>query len=320
MRKIFILSIVLCTVIFCGFLWSDYNSDEKYVVRIGHNNSVTALMLFVADEKGWFRDADIDVDIVMTAGGGDQMVSLAQAGHLDVYVNSVVLSLLSSHIVSPDRVKIILTHPWYKKDPFDSILVRADSDIHSLDDLEGKKIGVFPVRFFEVFLDDYFKDRNINNISFLPLTIPNQLGALEVGNIDALHTIETTNATAISSGKFRRLYGSPFADVLNPMSVGHGAVTVKFLNEHPELSRDVIDILTRAIIWIRGNDMEAREILMKRLNLTEEAAMITNLEPTQTYKEQDVSDLKAFADLVFGMDEISREINLEEIEGFMYEP
>jgi len=98
--------------------------------------------LIVAQEKGFFADQGLSVEMMAPADPSDPP-KLVAAGQMDLAVS--YQPQLHMHV---DQGLPLVRVGTLVATPLDTVIVRADSDIHGLDDLKGKRVG-FSVSGFE---------------------------------------------------------------------------------------------------------------------------------------------------------------------------
>lgn len=290
--------------------------EDKTKVRIGYLNITASLPLFIAEEKGFLREEGIAYEAVPIATS-NQLVDGVIANNLDAFIEASAVPVLAVEVQSPGRLKVFSVSTITKKAPFDALLVKNDSPIKTLSDLAGKGIGVFPGSTATVLLKKYLSDKgvDITGITFTPIPPQNQLAALQDGSIDVLHAYEPTTAIALSGGGYRQLFGSVYADMLEPNPQGVAAISSRFLQEHPDIAQKVIRALERAMIFMREHDAEARQIMAKRLKLDQSVAGRTIFLYMVPHQEIDSTILQKYADMLTNLGEIKSHVS---VDGLLY--
>jgi NitT/TauT family transport system substrate-binding protein len=93
--------------------------------------------LYIAEEKGWFKDAGIDFEYVPGAGGGDAVKNII-AGNADIAFANVEAVLLAAE--KGNNLKII--YNIYPHNVFNVVSLKGNG-IQHVKDLKGKDIGVY---------------------------------------------------------------------------------------------------------------------------------------------------------------------------------
>lgn len=99
--------------------------------------------MYAAIEKGWYKDAGIDLKTVFS---GLDIIPNVLKGQADIGMHSA--HDLIRHIGNGAPVKAFAAQ--YQLNP-NSIIVPADSDIHSLKDLRGKTLAIFSPQEYDMY-------------------------------------------------------------------------------------------------------------------------------------------------------------------------
>jgi ABC-type nitrate/sulfonate/bicarbonate transport system substrate-binding protein len=278
---------------------------------VGYLNITASLPLFIAEERGFFTEEGVKHEATPIATS-NQLVDGLAAGNLDAVPESSAVPVLAVELQSPGRLKVFSTSAITKKAPFDALLVKENSSITKLSDLAGKRIGVFPGSTAATLLKKYLADSqvDVSKIVFLPMPAQNQLTGLIEGSVDAVHAYEPTTAIAMNKGGIRKLFGSVYAEMLDPNPQGVAAVSTKFVREHPETAKKVIRAMERAMVFMRDNEAEARQIMAKRLKLDEPVAKSSVFLYMLPHREIDRSTVQKYSDMLTTLGELKGKVNV----------
>lgn len=288
--------------------------EGKVLVRIGYLNIVASLPLFVAEEKGFFEDAVVQYKATVIATS-NQLVDALVAGNLDCYIESSAVPVLAVELQSPGKLKVFSVSEITYQAPFDALIVKEDSPIKTLSELSGKKIGVFPGSTATNLLKKYLKDKgvNVSSITFVPIPPANQLMALIKGSIDALHAYEPTTAIAMAKGGVRQLFGSVYAAMLSPNPQGVAAISAEFIKKHPDTAAKVVSAFERAMVFMEEHDAETRQILAKKMGLSEDVAKHCVFLYMLPHNQIPVDIFQQYSDMLTDLGELSGKVRVEEL-------
>ncbi len=114
-------------------------SENPGKITIGFWPVASGLPLFVADKKGYFKEAGLNVEVAQFASP-NQVAEALIAGRLQGTGNGVASGVLGlSEITSPGLFKIIAANPSNVDYKLDQIVVGKNSSIKSVTDLKNKK-------------------------------------------------------------------------------------------------------------------------------------------------------------------------------------
>lgn len=147
MKKLLLLTTML-SVLALGL---PAQAQEKLSVRLDFSPWGVQAAMHLAKNKGWLKEAGLDVDIQDGRGSGNT-VQLVNAGQADI--GQVQVGLVASARVQGAKIRSI----WNFQRKTDlCILVDKDSPISKIADLRGKKVIVFAASPWAPFIDTYLK-------------------------------------------------------------------------------------------------------------------------------------------------------------------
>src|SRR5690606_5491187 len=126
-------------------------AETKLLVRLDWIAHGLHAPIFLAQEKGWFKEAGLEVTAV-DGSGSSKTITLIGAGDGDIGFANLSAMILAKNKGVP--VKSI-GHIVRKSDL--GLLVPANSGWKTPKDLEGKRVGFTPGGFVDPFVDLFFK-------------------------------------------------------------------------------------------------------------------------------------------------------------------
>ena len=274
-------------------------------IRIGFWPVAAGLPFFVAIEKGYFKEAGLDVEAIKFAGA-QQVMEAMLSGRSDGSSNGTgSANLAIGEIAQPGLFKIFATNPSNAKYVLDEFIVAKDSPVKTLAELKGKKVasgpGIQNVTLAKTMLERAGATGAI--VSELP--IGQHVAALVAGQVDACYTLEPTGTVGRMNGTTRVIEAGVVAkyilgDPLAPWHGGAASLTSEFIKKNPELSKKFIAAYARGIELVRSKPAEARQF-MKGYTAIEGA--LTAEVPLASYmlynefKPSDVAHFQKFYDL-----------------------
>lgn len=264
--KLFITILILALIVIGAFFVFSPKQEETRTVKIGYLPILASLPLYVAQENNYFTEQGIQIETIQLQSS-NQLVDALVRGDINIVVESSAVPALIAETIDSGKIKIFSVSDITPETPFDSLIVKKDSSLSSLKDLEGKKIGVFPGSTATNLLKKFLLDNgvDISKIEFTQIVPPNQLPSLYAGSIDVLHAYEPTTAIALQSGNAKKLYSSIYAEQLNHNPQGVALISSKFISENPSLAKKTIKAFNQASDFISQNDAQTREIVVKHV-------------------------------------------------------
>lgn len=227
--------------------------SQPVTLKIAVLPILDALPMFVAQEKGYFNEQNLNVEFVpvTSAAERDQLIA---AGQADGMINDLISTLLYNQqtiqiqIVSFARVATP-QFPQYR------ILAAGNSGITTVEDLKGVEIGIS-----EGSVIEYTTDRLLEAEGFAP----QEIKTIAVPRIDLRMSL-------LQSGELR---AANLPDPLASLAIQSGARLILDDTRHPEFGNSVISF-RKAVID------EHPEAIRGFLAALEKAAAEINADPTQ---------------------------------------
>jgi NitT/TauT family transport system substrate-binding protein len=126
-------------------------AQDKLSVRLDFSPWGVQAAMHLAKNKGWFKEANLDVDIQDGRGSGNT-IQLVNAGQVDV--GQVQVGLVGSARTQGATIKAIAT---FQRKTDLCVLVDRDSPVKSVADLKDKTVVVFAASPWAPFIDLYLK-------------------------------------------------------------------------------------------------------------------------------------------------------------------
>src|SRR5258706_3915125 len=132
------------------------SAQDKLAVRVDFSPWGVQAAMHLARNKGWFKEANLDVDIQDGRGSGNT-IQLVNAGRADV--GQVQVGLVGSARAKGAKIRSIATFQ-HRTDL--CVLVDRDSPISRAADLRGKTVVVFAASPWTPFIDVYLKSGGLS--------------------------------------------------------------------------------------------------------------------------------------------------------------
>ena len=212
------------------------------------------LSLIIKDQ-GWLEAElgdDVTVNWIQSAGSNKANESL-RAGAVDVGSTAGSAALLARANGSPIQTIGVYTQPEWS-----AIVVPADSDIDSVEDLAGRSVaatkGTDPYFFLLQSLEEHgltLADIEVQNLQHADGRV-----ALENGAVDAWAGLDPIMADSEVNGGTQLIYRN-----IDFNTYGFLNATEEFITENPDLAQLVLDAYEKARAWAIENPEETAAIL-----------------------------------------------------------
>src|SRR6185436_13646243 len=235
-------------------------------IRIGFWPVAAGLPFFAAIEKGYFKEAGLDVEPLKFAGA-QQVMEAMLSGRSDGSSNGTgSANLAIGEIAQPGLFKIFATNPSNAKYVLDEFLVPKDSTVKTLADLKGKRVASGPGIQNMTLCRTMLERAGAGVVAVTELPIGQHVAAIAAGQVDAVYTLEPTGTVGRLNGVTRLLEAGVVAhyilgDPLAPWHGGSASLTTEFLQKNPEAAKKYIAAYARGVALVRSNPAEARQYL-----------------------------------------------------------
>ena len=263
-------------------------------VKVGVFPVSSTLPYFVAVERGFFKEQNIETEMVRLIGGPPNVAAMI-TNQIDASAVLVTIEGMNANIKKPGvamYISVNSQNPTYQMEQF---VARKGYHATSLKDLKGAKIMSAPgpanVTMAKAALaavglkeGDYSIDQ---------LDMGQHVNAMTAGTFDAGYTLEPNAstmrklgvATTIEAGVIAHyVLGDPDANAF----VGGCALTSEFIKSRPDVARRFAAAWEKAVRLINENPAEARKHLVKNTFTPED--VVDTVPMIRYFMAKDLSD------------------------------
>ncbi|MFB6226335.1 MAG: ABC transporter substrate-binding protein [Candidatus Paceibacteria bacterium] len=272
-NKTIITTILILVIITGVFFWVDNNgpqstknNQKQTKIKISYLPIAQSLPFYIALEKGYFEDEGLKVKPIRM-GNPNQIVNSLISGQTPISASAATGIAGIAETKKPDSIRIFMLTGGNKKVENDAILVKKDSDISSIKDLKGKKMGILPSRQWRTIAKHILSENDLKagkDVKLVKLKPGNQPSALASGQIDALLGVQPAPTIVKTKGIGKSILNYATAkEVSNPFYGGAGVVNKQFAKNNPNTTKKVLKVFTKSIKEIRANPTSSRKYLKK---------------------------------------------------------
>lgn len=290
------------------------NSAQKTKMNVGHINLANDLPAFVAQEKGYFAEENLEVAL-KKLDSSKLATDAIYSGDIDVSAGSSTVPLLAAESNQAGKAKIYALGYTgnQEKTTLGAFVVLNESAIKAPTDLAGKKISVFPGGTAKILLTRYLKAQNVDTAGVQWVEqLPNLwVASLQNGAVDAVFAYEPT-LTIFKQDQTKpvRVFGyGALENEIDPLYLGGSSLNSDFLARNPEAAKAYIRAYYKGIDFIKSNESEARKILAKYTGIQEGVANAINLYPDAKLDDIERAKFQRLADLLFEDKNLTAKVN-----------
>src|SRR6266851_7308507 len=238
-------------------------------VKVGVFPVSSSLPYFVAVERGFFKEQNVEPEMVRLIGGPPNVAAMI-TNQIDASAVLVTIEGMNANIKKPGVAMYISVNSQNKTYQMERFVARKGLEAKTIADLKGKKIMSAPgpanVTMAKAALAAVgLKD---GDYSIDQLDMGQHVNAMTAGTFDAGYTLEPNAstmrklgvATTIEAGVIAHyVLGDPNANAF----VGGCAMSSDFIKARPEVAKRFAAAWAKAIDLINTNPTEARKHLIK---------------------------------------------------------
>jgi len=235
-------------------------------VRIAVQMNVTIAPLVLADERGYFKEAGIDVDLV-PMGGGSEMAAPLATGEIDAGLGGISASLFNALARGMDAKIVSDFSRMSRGHGFGGFVVRNDVEYSGIPSLRGKLIGFNnPGSPCHYMVGKMLESAGLTltdvQTSYIPFpTIP---GAMAKKEIDAACAAEPWVANTVHAGDARLVL--TYDEIVPDMQTSTVMVSTKMLGDRP-LTERFLKAFLRAAPDAKEKSPEVLEVVSRHTGL-----------------------------------------------------
>ncbi|MDR3222275.1 MAG: ABC transporter substrate-binding protein [Methanobrevibacter sp.] len=303
-----IAALLILSALGISLIFSSQNSNDN-VVNMGYLPSDHDSALFVGQAKKWYEDNNITLNLFEFNNGGSLMVAIA-SGHIDMgYVGiSPVVASISKGIPA----KIVSS----VQNEGSGIVVSKDSNITSINDLEGKTIATPGAASIQNVLLTYALKKNglsKNNVSVVDSLISSMVNALRTKKLDAIVPYEPYVTIPVEDGSGVEIASSH--DILPDHPCCVIVAREDFIKTKKSTLKTMLDIHENATKFILENTDVAAGFLPDTIvkNVSVEKKSLKNIKFNYGLSDEYINNVMNFIDIEIGLGFIKKPISKEKL-------
>jgi len=275
-----LLSLVILMVVALaggGYLYLKSQPPKQLLtVKVGTMAIVDCLQIFVAEEKGFFKEEGLSVEATPMAGGA-VIAPAVESGELDIGFSNLV-SIIIAHEKGSD-FKFLTPGAFKDEDKGNFVLVVAkNSNIANPKDLEGKTIAINTLQgILEMDMKAWAEKNSVeySKLKVVAVPFPNMESALESKQVDVALIVEPYTTIGINNGSIRIFDARVLDAIASRLMISSWFAKESWLESNPNEAKAFRKAIIKANTYIQSHPQEMPEILSKYTRLQKEIASQT---------------------------------------------
>jgi NitT/TauT family transport system substrate-binding protein len=264
---LFGLFVIFVLLTFASSSWAAA-ARTKIIVVVPHRILFTvALPVYIAQDKGFYRENNIDVDAVFTRGGGENVQAVV-SGDAQIGLGTGTLAVISA-FVKKAPIKIAAAEItgmdafWY---------VLANTSMRKLEDLAGKKVAYSrpgaSSHMAVLGIADQIKAKGLKPAEPVSLGgIPEVYTAVRTGQTDAGWSVAPFQLDKVEKGELRVVVRGEEINAMKEISARVHFTNNDFAAKNPDAVRGFFRAQQRALDYMFDHKEETAKIWIRRAEL-----------------------------------------------------
>lgn len=261
----FVVVFVLCSL--ASSSWAAA-ARTKIIVVVPHRILFTvALPVYIAQEKGFYRENNLDVDAVFTRGGGENVQAVV-SGDAQIGLGTGTLAVIAA-VVKKAPIKIAAAEItgmdafWY---------VQGNTPMRKLEDLAGKKVAYSrpgsSSHMAVLAIADQIKAKGLKPAEPVSLGgIPEVYTAVRTGQADAGWSVAPFQLDLVEKGELRVVIKGDEINAMKEITPRVHFLNNEFAAKNPDAVRGFFKAQQRALDYMFEHKEETAKIWIRRAEM-----------------------------------------------------
>jgi NitT/TauT family transport system substrate-binding protein len=238
-------------------------------VKVGVFPTASSLPYFVAIERGFFKEQNIEPETIRLIGGPPNIAAMI-SNQIEAAIVLVTIEAMNANLKKPGVAMYIGVHSQSKVYQMEQFVVRKGYPATAIKDLKGARIMSAPGPANLVAAKAVLAKVGLNEGDYTidQLDMSQHVNVMTSGAFDAGYTLEPQASTMRKLGVARTLEAGVIAKYIlgdedgNAFAAGC-AITSDFIKNRPDVARRFAAVWKKGIDFVNQNPQEARKYLAK---------------------------------------------------------
>jgi NitT/TauT family transport system substrate-binding protein len=238
-------------------------------VKVGVFPTASSLPYFVAIERGFFKEQNIEPETIRLIGGPPNIAAMI-SNQIEAAIVLVTIEAMNANLKKPGVAMYIGVHSQNKTYQMEQFVVRKGYSAESLKDLKGARIMSAPGPANVVAAKAVLAKVGLKEGDYTidQLDMSQHVNVMTAGTFDAGYTLEPQASTMRKLGVARTLEAGVITKYILGNENGNAfaagcALTSDFIKARPDVARRFAAVWKKGIAFVNDNPQEARKYLAK---------------------------------------------------------
>lgn len=300
-----------------GIAFSASAADK---VKIGVFVAGSALPYYVAVERGYFEEADLDVEPVFI-GTHPLIVQAMVSGDIDATSNLVTLEGANINALRPGTMEFIALYGQNSEYIMEQFVVKPDSTATSIADLKGANLfsAPGPANFGAAKASLIASGLSADEFNLQEQGMGNHFGAMQSGNFDGGYTLEALASIMVDKGIAKRLETGVIAKYLMKDESAEAyaagaAISGAMIEERPDVAKRFAAAWAKAV-KDANDDPSARDLLTE-MNVPENLTStvpLAHFSMVSDLTEEEIGEFQALIEIGVELGVVAKSVSAADI-------
>lgn len=270
------------------------NTSDIVTVKLGYAPIADAAQIFVGMENGYFDKNGIKIQLEQLASG-PKILEAVGSGSIQIGLSSYV-PFIFARAAGIDFVAITGGAVENNSHREHAYLVRKDSEIRKLEDIEGKVLALNGLRnidhlIFQELMEKYNIDQS--KVRLVEIPFPRMETVLQSGEVDVVAAIEPFVSRATEHGNADILIYN-YVELYPKVPVACYAAKESWINDNPDVVKNFLKAFDESTDFCLSNPDSLLTIIGKYTKLTQNE--LHKIELPTFSKRTDINELQDLID------------------------
>ncbi|MEU6143557.1 ABC transporter substrate-binding protein [Streptomyces sp. NPDC047081] len=251
----------------CGSSGGDSSSGSTSsggitTVKVGLIPIVDVAPLYLGEKKGFFEKQGLKLSPTLASGGAAIVPAVASGQYQFGFSNVFSLMVAQTNGVSLKAISNGAASTGVQGKDFGATVVKKDSPIKTMKDLEGKKVAVNTLKNInELAVRESVTKAggDPDKVKFVELPFDQMPAALDKGQVDAAMAVEPALTTMKDQGA--QEIASPLVDMASKLTVAMYFTSTAYAQKNPEIVKKFQKATAESLAYADAHPDEVRKIV-----------------------------------------------------------
>jgi NitT/TauT family transport system substrate-binding protein len=236
-------------------------ADQAVTIRVGATGNDAAAEVYYADEMGFFKKRNLNVQIMPQRNGAAEAAAVA-GGSLDIGEQNVI-SMSHAHSRGLPFVYIAPASEYVDSGPATAMIVAKNAPLRNARDFSGKTIAVSALNDLTQTAAEAWIDKNGGDSSavhFIEMPASESPAAVARGTVQAAVVPEPALSSAASE---TRIFAKAYSAIAPEFMINGWFASQDWIAKNRAAARSFADAIYEAARWANAHRAESAKILEK---------------------------------------------------------